>query len=227
MGSCYSSWRYIHVREYCSTLRIAVYRYRNIFSYIQNNNAAVGNYCGDTFFSEGFSGVEWVGLFLSLSVPLLLVTHTEKSRQKNLFRGLRLLLSASLIAAVSVGAIKLGLDQTDNVLLFSLQVDLMLGIAGLITLFLQSKKFGLRSRISNSFRALFLVIVIVSGIFQFTNFVLLTFALSIGSLGIVYTINSLYILVPIILSIIYYNEHWNYRKVTAIVLSIAALAFLK
>ena len=48
-----------------------------------------------------------------------------------------------------------------------------------------------------------------------------------GSLGIVYTINSLYILIPITLSIMFYNEHWNLRKVTAIALSIAALWLLK
>ena len=47
-----------------------------------------------------------------------------------------------------------------------------------------------------------------------------------GPLGIVYTINSLYILLPIILAIIFYGEHWNFRKALAIGLSVVALAML-
>ncbi len=47
-----------------------------------------------------------------------------------------------------------------------------------------------------------------------------------GPLGIVYTINSLYILPPIILAIIFYGEHWNLRKAVAIILSLVALALL-
>jgi uncharacterized membrane protein len=47
-----------------------------------------------------------------------------------------------------------------------------------------------------------------------------------GPLGIVYTINSLYILLPIILAIIFYGEHWNVRKAVAIILSVLALALL-
>ena len=48
-----------------------------------------------------------------------------------------------------------------------------------------------------------------------------------GSLGVVYAIQSLYILIPIILSIVIYKEHWNVRKIFAIILSLAALAFLR
>jgi uncharacterized membrane protein len=54
---------------------------------------------------------------------------------------------------------------------------------------------------------------------------LVLFAFQGGTLGIVQTIHSLYILIPIVLAIIFYNEHWNLQKAVAIVLSIAALAF--
>ena len=47
-----------------------------------------------------------------------------------------------------------------------------------------------------------------------------------GPLAIVQTIHSMYILIPIVLAIIFYNEHWNLQKVVAIVLSVAALALL-
>jgi len=47
-----------------------------------------------------------------------------------------------------------------------------------------------------------------------------------GTLGLVQTIHSLYIIIPIILAIIFYNEHWNMPKAVAVLMSIVALGFL-
>ena len=47
------------------------------------------------------------------------------------------------------------------------------------------------------------------------------------SLSISYTINSFYILIPIILSMIIYKEHMNLRKGVAIVLSLLAIIFFQ
>jgi len=47
------------------------------------------------------------------------------------------------------------------------------------------------------------------------------------SLAISYTINSFYILIPIILSILIYKEHMNLRKGIAIVLSLLAIIFFQ
>jgi uncharacterized membrane protein len=46
-----------------------------------------------------------------------------------------------------------------------------------------------------------------------------------GTLGVVQTINSMYILIPIVLAIYFYKEHWNAQKMLAVVLSVVALAF--
>ncbi len=48
-----------------------------------------------------------------------------------------------------------------------------------------------------------------------------------GALSIVYTINSLYILVPIILSVLIYKEHISIQKTLAIILSVVVLALFK
>jgi len=69
--------------------------------------------------------------------------------------------------------------------------------------------------------------VVLMGILQSCSFLFIMLAFAEGTLSIVYTVQSLYILIPIILSIIIYKEHWNARKVVAIILSIAALALLK
>ena len=51
---------------------------------------------------------------------------------------------------------------------------------------------------------------------------------TIGSnLGVVYTINSFSLLIPIILSIFLYKEHFDMKKGLAIVLTIASLFFLR
>jgi len=47
-----------------------------------------------------------------------------------------------------------------------------------------------------------------------------------GDLGIVQTIHSLYIVIPILLSVLIYQEHINWNKALAVILSIVALIFL-
>jgi uncharacterized membrane protein len=47
-----------------------------------------------------------------------------------------------------------------------------------------------------------------------------------GSLSVVQTIHSMYILIPIVLAVIFFKEHMNWQKVVAIVFSVVSLAFL-
>ena len=68
---------------------------------------------------------------------------------------------------------------------------------------------------------------LLAGIFQFLGFVLLLAAYQDGPMGIAYAINSTYILIPIVLSIWFYGEHWNARKAIAIALSVVAVVFMK
>lgn len=184
-------------------------------------------FIGVTLFSEQFTSAEWIGLALSLMVPLMLITHAEKERQKDLFRGLRLLSITALIAVAASASLKAATQHTDNVWLFIALSDLGLVAVGFFMLFFQRGKQPLPVRLQALTDTSFLWLAFWMGSLSAVAFVSLVFALSLGALGIVYTVQSLYILIPIILSIIYYNEHWNARKVIAIVLSIAALGLLK
>lgn len=183
---------------------------------------------GIIFFRETFSAHEWIGLMLGVTVPLLLITRAENSRQNNLTAGLVLVL---LVGALSAGAAALNKFATDlwpNV--FWILVFASLGVfCGSVVLII--KKDGWRTLRAiirkeatffvvwlGSIRAVLMCISTGAGLFAFTVG---------GTLAVVHTIQSLYILVPIILAIIFYKEHWNTQKVLAVVLSIAALALLR
>ena len=182
---------------------------------------------GLVFFLERFTAHEWVGLVLSLVVPLLLITHAEKARQKDLVRGLKLLVGAAVVAALSAGFVKAGSDLADNTWLFIALTDVGVASVGILLLFYNNGKHPLKERIKTLQDTSFLWLAFWMGTLSAIGYTMLVFAFKHGTLGIVYTINSLYILIPIVLSIIYYHEHWNVRKVIAIVLSIAALGLLK
>ena len=66
----------------------------------------------------------------------------------------------------------------------------------------------------------------ITGVFSFTGFWMLLKAMSMGQISIVYVIHAHYILVPIVLSIWWYREHINVRKVAAVGVSFLAIALL-
>lgn len=182
---------------------------------------------GIFWFAETFTAVESVGLILGLLVPLLLITRSENTRQKDLGRGLRLLLFAAVLAVIATAFVKIGTDHTDNTWLFITLIDSGLAVFGFMILFFQNNKQPLGARLAASRDKKFVALLLWMSVLQVISFSAFVFAIDAGPLGIIYTINSLYIIVPIVLSIIFYNEHWNVRKIVAIVLSVAALALLK
>jgi drug/metabolite transporter (DMT)-like permease len=182
---------------------------------------------GIIFFSESFSRTEWMGLTFSLLVPLMLITRSENMRQKNLARGIYLLLAAAVIGSISIALFKYGTDITHNVWLYLLVSDLFLAFSSVLVL-LRKYKSGTLAHMKSETTPQSLKLVGVMGLAQASGAATMIFAFAAGgALGIVYTINSLYILIPIILSIIFYNEHWNLRKAIAILLSMVALALLR
>ena len=183
---------------------------------------------GVAFFSEHFNLLEWIGLAVSLLVPLLLISKIENKRQNNLGAGLVLVIITGILAALVAGISKYAIDVYNEILLilFFTSVGIFFS-SGLLFLF-KNGQANLYEKIMNgSTKKMFLTALwralALSGSMLFT---LYAFSHS-GTLGIVYTINSLYILIPIVLSIIFYNEHWNKRKVIAIALSIGALVLFK
>ncbi len=181
---------------------------------------------GFIFLGEFFTTLEWIGIVLSLLTPLLLISRLENKRQSNLLKGLLLIFFSSVTAATVAYLNKIGVDLFPSALMFG-------AVANSIGAVFAFQQYYFR-KVSEDVLELpllnkgFLCLALLGALFQFAGFTafLLAFAEG-GPLGIVYTINSLYILIPIILSVLFYNEHCNARKVVVIILSVVALWFLQ
>lgn len=182
---------------------------------------------GVFFFQEQFNVYEWVGLILGLTVPLLLINKSEHHRQNNLVAGLLLVLLAGTISAGAAASNKYAIDLFPSALwiLVFASVGVFAGSVAMII-----KRGGWRRLVSTvqevstrsvlwwaSVRALFMTISFGAVLYAFTHN---------GTLAVVHTIQSLYILIPIVLAIILYKEHWNVKKVGAVIISVLALALL-
>ena len=180
---------------------------------------------GVILFKEHLTALELLGIILGVLVPLLLINKVENGRQQNLKQGLLLITLSALLSGIGAAIYKLVADLFYAVLLFA-------GIANIILAFTsaflhKNQKVNTTKTKTRSLDKNFIRLVIVGGIIQTISFSTLIFSFAYGgSLAVVYTITSLYILIPIILSIIFYNEHWNKRKVVAIILSILAVGLM-
>lgn len=182
---------------------------------------------GIVLFQETITAMEWVGLVLGVTVPLLLLNREEGTRQRNLTKGLILMAISAFIGATAAVINKYSADIFSSMMLYATASHILAAFFGLMTYKLQKNKQP-ETRSMNFKDRRFVGIVFLIGIMQTFGFGALLYALNLGGeLAIVYTINSLYILIPIILSIIFFNEHWNMRKVFAVILSIISLAFLR
>jgi drug/metabolite transporter (DMT)-like permease len=181
---------------------------------------------GVTFFAERFTSLEWLGIGLGLSVHLLLVTRAEQSRQRHLWAGLGLVLVTAATSAVGAVLTKFSIDAgvSTNVVLLFMSVGLCIG--SIFTIIFKTGFTGLLSFVQLSIPVNLIVSagmrsILITGALGLTT---VAYALG-GSLSMVQTILSFYVLITIVLSIVVYNEHWNAQKVLAIGLSVAALAF--
>lgn len=182
---------------------------------------------GLLFFEESLSVNEWWGILLGVSVPLLLISRTEKIRQYNLSKGLVLILVSAVFAALVAAINKEGTNIFASVLLFAAVSQTLSATFGFMQYRLSSQ-FQSLTHLRQQIDMRFIQLAVFGGLLQFVSFTTLILAFSVGGpLGIVYAIHSLYIVIPIVLAIIFYKEHWNARKVIAIIASIVAIGLLR
>ncbi len=182
---------------------------------------------GVTFFEESFSAIEWTGLIVGLLVPLMLINRSENSRQENLRMGLLLILITGILSTITAVAAKYAIvaEVPVNTTLLLTVLGISLGAVFLIV-----RKNGVRKipvLIKEETTSLLVKIAVLRSTFIVTGVWAMLYAYSLGgTLSVVQTIHSMYILIPIVLAIIFYNEHWNLQKAAAIALSVVSLAFL-
>lgn len=177
---------------------------------------------GLIIFQEHLTLKEVIWILVWITVPLLLISSREKTRQVNLKRGIIFLLYSSGLVLVSTLVIKQASELGLDILLFVF----ISSIAWAITSWLsykwfsqKDKKKGIDKKYNTkniySFAAWL-------GFFNVTSFYTFTRSLE-GNLAIAFTINSFSILIPIILSIIFYKDHFDMKKWFVIALSIVSV----
>lgn len=182
---------------------------------------------GVFWFQESFIWYEWLGMAVGLLVPLILITKAEDNRQNNLFLGLLLVVVTGALSAFAAIIYKYSIDSgmPTTVTLWYTVMGIFIG--SLLSIAYKTGFSKVIHSISiDSSWGLFGTAILRSS-FIATSVWLMLFAFSVGgTLAVVQTIHSMYILIPIVLAIIFYNEHWNLQKAAAIVLSVVSLAFL-
>ncbi len=175
------------------------------------------------FLGESLTRWQVLGVAFSVCVPLLLISSTEKHRQNNLKLGLLFLVASTALMSASYIFNKPGLALDQSVFFFM--------FVSQATGFVLSMAFHLRSNKNESHLAsltkrrdweLGALTMVISVIALYA----LLKAISIGQLSLVYTIQAHYILIPIILSVWWYGEHINARKLFAVVVSFLAIGLL-
>jgi drug/metabolite transporter (DMT)-like permease len=168
-----------------------------------------------------------IGIVLSCMVPLLLITRHEHHRQRNLPLGLILLLAstafAAVLAAINAYAVELSASYTIPFLIIAYGFGAAVS-SGLYAY--RHRPTGVYATFKNHSTRQALWIGTATGIFQIISFYFLLLAFAGGGLSVPYSINAHYIVIPVILSVWLYGEHWNKQKAFALVVSVLALILL-
>ena len=193
-------------------------------------STSVAAFIGIFLLNESLTGLQYVGVLLGIIVPLLLMNRSEHARQKNIILGVQLATTTAVLSTIAQMVNSFGVSKEifDGSILFLVLIHIFTALFGLSYFWVRqgSKKFG------EQFRANFNTpsqqgFVLLASLVHFFAFFSLLMAFSSGYFSVVYTITSLGIVVPIVLSILVYKEHWDRRKVLALVLAIASVGLLK
>ncbi|MDO8576221.1 MAG: hypothetical protein Q7R90_02805 [bacterium] len=178
---------------------------------------------GVLIFSDSLTFTQYIGIGLSMTVPLLLVSSVEHERQTNLNLGLKLLLGSTVLTAGSLLLAKQGLLYAPAVLLMlcASQIAGTIASAGILT-----KQHGAGFAMITHADSRDVYLGVMSALFGFTSAYCLYKALSTGLVSLVYVIQAHYILIPIILSVWWYRDHINLRKFGAVAVSFLAITML-
>ena len=168
-------------------------------------------------FQETLSTNEVLGIIVGIMVPLMLITKTENRIQKNLLRWVMLVVLTAVLTSVSAVIPKYVQLQNLDINYFIFASFFFWTIISFIW-YIAHKRKG-NTTYKKKGMVLFSLLAWVLHFFAFYTFM----RAMEGNLAIAFTINSFSILIPIILSIIFYWEHFNLKKGIVIALSIVSI----
>lgn len=181
---------------------------------------------GLIIFGERFTALEWFGIGLGHLVPLLLINQVENKRQNNLVKGLVMVIlvsgTSALAAALNKYVVDLGMSEWTTLWYSSwgifvasvVMISIKFRALPWSYVALHTSKDLLKAAI---FRSVLICVSLLCVLYAYGNG---------GDLGIVQTIHGLYIVIPIVLSVLIYQEHIDWKKVLAVILCIVSLMFL-
>lgn len=176
---------------------------------------------------ENVSFGETVGIVLSCLVPLLLITPQEHHRQKNLKLGLILMTASTTIAAIASVVNSLAVEGNASAALpLAFIVNGIVFALGAVMFVRRRPGSAERLPLKSHFTRPFILLCLANGILQFLGFYTQLLGFSENYLTLVYSVTSHYIVIPVILSVWVYKEHWSKQKAFALVVSICALILL-
>lgn len=174
------------------------------------------------YFQEKFTTNQFIWIILWIIVPLLLVTRNSKS--KNIKKWIIFLLIWLFSSIFSSFAVKYASIFQVNIVLIVV-ISLFFQTVWSYALLKRNTKNQIKKDFSHHhIKKIWIITWILNflGFYSFTNAVNLSW-----SLWLVYVLQSLYIVIPITLSIIIYKEHFDQKKFIAIVLTILSIYFIK
>lgn len=172
------------------------------------------------FFKEEIKILQLIGIIFATMVPILLIEKNKKEKKKfKIEKGVILLLIGATATVISSTTSKY-VASTGLSIFYYLTITYFIG--GILGI-LQYKKT--KHSTHNNEGAI--KWGIISGTLMFLAFVCYLNAFKTGNLAVVYSINSLSILIPLILSILIYKEKLTKKRILAIIFTILSLAFLK
>lgn len=169
------------------------------------------------FFKETLDLKETLWIIIGIMVPLLLINNRENKVQKNLLYWVILVIITSILTVFSSIAVK----QT---IIMNFSIELFIFLTSLFGIFFNYIIYKLRFKKHNQkYESKWIIkFSIITWLLHFLSFVFFAEAL-VWNFAIAFTINSFSILIPIILSIIFYKEHFNLQKWIVIFLSIISI----
>jgi len=169
------------------------------------------------YFQEFLTFKESLWILVGITIPLMLITKTENRIQKNLKLWVILVIVTAFVTSISSAMTKMvyTLWWSPEIFLFSWL------FIGTIYSMLAYNFHGKKNihKYQTHWILKFSILAWCIHAFAFYSFIL---AMQ-WNLAIVFTINSFSILVPIVLSIIFYWEHFNLKKWIVIALSIVSI----
>jgi drug/metabolite transporter (DMT)-like permease len=170
------------------------------------------------FFKETLQLKEIIGIIIWISVPLLLITSSENKKQKNLCLWIILVLITAILSTIGSWISKEVMLREYNIVFYVFMISIFWLLSSIFSYYYLNQK---NKKYNHKWIWKF---SLISWILHTASF--FTFMLALKwNLAIVFTISSFSIIIPIILSIIFYNDHFNMKKWFVIALSIISILF--